>query len=152
MITIIFLCKANSGEDKCNSPYLPIDYWALIRFIKIARLVARLARGPGREIVVPGRGCSYWASLLSAFRQVGAHLWHRGPVVSKQQRDLNPARHLRASGRWSNHLSYLHCGVGPPIRKHRAFPAPSPRLITQVYHVSCAQTVVILTRLTLTVT
>ena len=23
-------------------------------------------------------------------RQVGAQLWHRGPVVSRQQRDLNP--------------------------------------------------------------
>ena len=23
-------------------------------------------------------------------RQVGAHLWHRGPVVSRQQRDSNP--------------------------------------------------------------
>ena len=30
------------------------------------------------------------ASLLSVFRQVRAHLWHRGPVDSGLQQDLNP--------------------------------------------------------------
>ena len=30
------------------------------------------------------------APVCSQFMQGGARLWHRGPVVSRQQRDLNP--------------------------------------------------------------
>ena len=45
-------------------------------------------------------------NLLSVCRQVGAHLWHRGPVVSRQQRDWN-LQHFSASDRRSNQLSYL---------------------------------------------
>ena len=75
---------------------------------KIARLFTRIARGPGGEIVVPlGRGCNYCAGLLSVSWLVGAHLWLRGPVVSRK--DSIPGRWntLRSSGRRSNQLSYL---------------------------------------------
>ena len=30
------------------------------------------------------------APFALSFRQVGAHLWHRGPVFSRKQRDSNP--------------------------------------------------------------
>ena len=56
----------------------PDKFSSLSSLIKISRLVSRLARRNSM------RGCIYCASLLSAFRQVGEH---RGPVVSRQQRD-----------------------------------------------------------------
>ena len=59
--------------------------------ITIARLVTSLARRLGGEIVVPLVQAAMTAPLLlSLFRQVGAHLWRRGPVVSRKQRDSNP--------------------------------------------------------------
>ena len=37
-----------------------------------------------------GKATSTAPVSLSVFRQVGAHLWHRGPVVSRHERDSNP--------------------------------------------------------------
>ena len=61
------------------------------------------------EIEVPkGEGTMHGASLLAVYRQVVAHLWHWGPVVSRQLRDANLGPLvLDASGRRSNQLSYL---------------------------------------------
>ena len=57
----------------------------------IAKLVTRLAWKAGQlNSGALGWGCNYWTNLLSVFRKVTAHQWHRSPEVSRQQRGLNP--------------------------------------------------------------
>ena len=62
-------------------------------------------RGLSGEIVGALRARLQWLRHVAlSCRQVGAHLRHRGPVVSRQQQESQDLQHLHAN--WATSYSY----------------------------------------------
>ena len=100
--------------ENCDLPKTMTLACELIKKCWLNHLVVSLAQSVdlSGEIVGALRARLQWLRQVAlSCRQVGAHLWHRGPAVSRQQQDTKPGQaggltNCATSYTWATSYSY----------------------------------------------
>ena len=111
--------SGTGGADKEEKAPCEYENILLIKvcWVTVGLKSRQIRHSPSRETGRrnSGRSSNYCASLLSVFRQVSAHMWHRGMLVSRQKWESNPGpmkwRGISSPG--PSALTYLRQAIHP---------------------------------------